>query len=68
MSNKAMFTLYRIGFCRYETFHFQQGSGAEQYCSGVETASKAAILAALSGTLPAMLRFTMRYNVNIALL
>ena len=34
MSNKAMFTLYRIGFCRYGTFHFQQRSGAEQYCSG----------------------------------
>ena len=44
MSNKAMFTLYRIGFCRYGTLHFQQQSGAEQYCSGAETASKAAIL------------------------
>ena len=44
MSNKAMFTLYRIGFCRYGTFHFQQRSGAEQYRSGAETASKAAIL------------------------
>ena len=44
MSNKAIFTLYRIGFCRYGTFHFQQWSGAERYCSGAETASKAAIL------------------------
>ena len=44
MSNKAMFTLYRIDFCRYGTFHFQQRSGAEQYCSRAETASKAAIL------------------------
>ena len=26
-----MFTLYRIGFCRYGMFHFQQLSGAEQY-------------------------------------
>ena len=39
-----MFTLYQIGFCWYGTFHFQQRSGAEQYCSGAETASKAAIL------------------------
>ena len=44
MLNKAMFTLYQIGFCRYGTFHFQQQSGAEQYCSGAGTASKAAIL------------------------
>ena len=44
MSNKAMFTLCRIGFCRYGTFHFQERSGAEQYCSGAETASKEAIL------------------------
>ena len=36
--------MYRIGFCRYGTFHFQQRSGAEQYCSGAEAASKAAIL------------------------
>ena len=44
MSNKAMFTLYRIGFCRYGTFHFQQRSGAEQCYSEAETSSKAAIL------------------------
>ena len=46
-------------------------SGAEQYCSGAETASKAAFLVwteALSGTLSATLRFTIRYSVNIALL
>ena len=44
-------------------------SGAEQYCSGAETASKAAFLMwteALSGTLSATLRFTIRYSVNIA--
>ena len=44
-------------------------SGAEQYCSRAETASKAAFLVrteALSGTLSAMLRFTIRYSVNIA--
>ena len=44
-------------------------SGAEQYCSGAETASKAAFLVwteALSGTLSATLRFTIRYSVNIA--
>ena len=45
---RAMFTLCRIGFCRYGTLkkksHFQQRSGAEQYCSGAETASKEAIL------------------------
>ena len=43
-------------------------SGAEQYCSGAETASKAAFLVwteALSGTLSAMLRFTIQYSVNI---
>ena len=51
MSNKAMFTLYRIGFCRYGTFHFQQRSGAEQYCLGAETASKAAILVHWGGDL-----------------
>ena len=45
-------------------------SGGEQYCSGAETASKAAVLVwteALSGTLSATLRFTIRYSVNIAL-
>ena len=45
-------------------------SGAKQYCSGAETASKAAFLVwteALSGTLSATLRFTIRYSVNIAL-
>ena len=45
-------------------------SGAEQYCSGVETASKAVFLVwteALSRTLSATLRFTIRYSVNIAL-
>ena len=44
-------------------------SGAEQYCSGAETASKPAFLVwteALSGTLSATLRFTIRYSVNIA--
>ena len=44
-------------------------SGAEQYCSRAETASKAAFLVwteALSGTLSEMLRFTIRYSVNIA--
>ena len=44
-------------------------SGAEQYCSGAETASKAAFLVwteALSDTLSATLRFTIRYSVNIA--
>ena len=44
-------------------------SGAEQYCSGAETASKAVFLVwteALSGTLSATLRFTVRYSVNIA--
>ena len=43
-------------------------SGAEQYCSGAENASKAAVLVwteALSGTLSATLRFTIRYSVNI---
>ena len=42
-------------------------SEAEQYCSGAETASKAAFLVwteALSGTLSATLRFTIRYSVN----
>ena len=46
-------------------------SGAEQYCSGAETASKAAFLVwteALSGTLSATLRFTIQYSVNIALM
>ena len=45
-------------------------SGAEQHCSGAETASKVAFLVwreALSGTLSATLRFTTRYSVNIAL-
>ena len=45
-------------------------SGAEQYCSGAETASKAAFLMwteALSGTLSATFRFTILYSVNIAL-
>ena len=45
-------------------------SGAEQYCSRAETASKAAFLVwteALSGALSATLRFTIRYSVNIAL-
>ena len=45
-------------------------SGAEQYCSGAETASKAAVLLwteALSGTLSETLRFTIRYSVNIFL-
>ena len=45
-------------------------SGAEQYCSGAETALKAAFLVwteALSDTLSATLRFTIRYSVNIAL-
>ena len=44
-------------------------SGAEQYCSGAETALKAAFLVrteALSGTLSMTLRFTIRYSVNIA--
>ena len=44
-------------------------SGAEQYCSGAETASKAAFLVwteALSGTLSATLRFAIRHSVNIA--
>ena len=44
-------------------------SGAEQYCSGAETASKAAFLVwteALSDTLSSTLRFTIRYSVNIA--
>ena len=44
-------------------------SWAEQYCSGPETASKAVFLVwteALSGTLPATLRFTFWYSVNIA--
>ena len=44
-------------------------SGAEQYCSGAETASKAAFLVwteALFGTLSATLWFTIRYSVNIA--
>ena len=44
-------------------------SGAEQYCSGAETALKAAFLVwtdTLSGTLSVMLRFTIRYSVNIA--
>ena len=46
-------------------------SGAEQYCSGAETASKAAFLVwtgALSDTLSATLRFTIRYSVNIAII
>ena len=46
-------------------------SGAEQYCSGAETASKAAFLVwteALSGILSATQRFTNRYSVNIALI
>ena len=45
-------------------------SVAEQYCSGAETASKAAFLVwteALSGTLCETLRFTIRYSVNLAL-
>ena len=44
-------------------------SGAKQYCSGAETALKPAFLVwteALSGTLSATLRFTIRYSVNIA--
>ena len=44
-------------------------NGAKQYCSGAETASKAAFLVwteALSGTLSATLRFTIRYSMNIA--
>ena len=44
-------------------------SGAEQYCSGTETASKAAFLVwteELSRTLSALLRFTIWYSVNIA--
>ena len=49
MSNKAMFTLYWIGFCLYGTFHFQQRSRVGQYCSGAETASKAAILVPVGG-------------------
>ena len=38
-----------------------------QFCSGAEIASKAEFLVwteALSGTLPAKLRFTIRYSVN----
>ena len=44
-------------------------SGAEQYCSGAETASKPAFLVwteALSSTLSVTLRFTIQYSVNIA--
>ena len=46
-------------------------SGAEQYCSGAENASRAAFLMlteALSGTLSATLSFTTRYSVSIALI
>ena len=44
---------------------------AERYCSGAETASKAAFIVwteALSATPSATLRFTIRYSVNIALM
>ena len=44
-------------------------SGAEQYCFGAETTSKAVFLMwteVLSGTLSATLRFTIWYSVNIA--
>ena len=44
------------------TFH----SGAEQYCSGAETASKAAFLVWTEAVTSATLRFITRYSVNIA--
>ena len=76
-------TRFRCNFCAIKVFRLDSNrfknlsdterstfnSGAEQYCSGTETASKAAFLVwteTLSGTLSATLRFTIRYSVNIA--
>ena len=67
-----------IKACRLDSDQFKNlsdterstfNSGAVQYCSGAENASKAAFLVwteALSGTLSTTLRFTTRYSVNIA--
>ena len=54
----------------FDTERSTFNSGAEQYCSRTENASKTAFLVwteALSGTLSTTLRFTIRYSVNIAL-
>ena len=76
-------TRFRCNFCSDKVFRLDPDrlknlsdterstfkSGAEQYCSGAEIASKAVFLVwteALSGTLSASLRFTIRYSVNIA--
>ena len=74
-------TRFRCNFCSDKVFRLDSdrfknlsdterfNSRAEHFCSGVETASKAAYLMwteALSGTLSATLRFTIRYSVNIA--
>ena len=71
----APIKVFRLGSDRFrnlsDTERSTFNSGAEQYCSGAETASKAAFLVwteALSGTLSVTLRFTIRYSVNIALL
>ena len=53
-----------------DTKHSTFNIGAEQYCSGAENASKTTFLVwteAISSTLYATLRFTIRYSVNIAL-
>ena len=69
----APIKVFRIDSDRFKNLSDMErstfNSGAEQYCSGVETASKAAFpvrTEALSGTLSATLRFTIRYSVNIA--
>ena len=69
----APIEVFRLDSDRFENLSHTErstfSSGAEQYCSGAETALKAAFLVwteALSGTFSATLRFTIRYSVNIA--
>ena len=69
----ALIKVFRLASDRFKhlsnTERSTFNSRAEQYCSGAETALKAAFLVwteALSGTLSATLRFTIRYSVNIA--
>ena len=70
----ALIKVFRLGSDCFKNLSNTEcstfNSGAEQYCSGAESASKAAFLVwteALSSTLSAMLRFTVWYSVNIAL-